>query len=387
MQNRPRCRSLPIAVLCALLAAALFIAVPETRAENGVTGSEIVLGMCNALTGPASALGSGVRKGALVYFDKVNKAGGVHGRKIRVISYDDGYEPKNTVEQTRKLVHEDKVFALFGYVGTPTSTAIMPIIAESKVPFWGPFTGAEFLRNPVNRYVFNVRGSYFDEAETQVRHLTEKGIKRIGIFYQNDSYGLAVKGGLLKALRKRGLDLAGEGTFERNTEDVAAGLAALKQARPEAVSMVGTYKAMAAFIKKAKAEGFDPVFLNVSFVGTAALVRELAGGGDGVIITQVMPSPREGKEAVVAQYRSDMKAAGHTDLDYTDLEGYMDAVVFVEALRKAGSSLTRESFIAAAEGLRTEIGGLKVSFSPADHQAMDEIYITRVSGNQVVTIK
>ena len=378
----------PLSMIPALLLAPLFAFVPCAHAENGVTATEVVIGMCNALSGPAAALGTGMKKGSMVYFDKINKAGGINGRKVRVISYDDGYEPKGTVEQTRKLIQQDKVFALFGYVGTPTSSAVLPLINEAKIPFWAPFTGAEFLRTPVNRSIFNVRGSYFDEAETQVQYLTEKrGIKRIAVFYQNDAYGLAVKGGILKALKKRNLDLAGEGTYERNTEDVAAALAALKKANPEAVSMVGTYKAMAAFIKKAKAEGFNPVFLNVSFVGTAALVRELGGAGDGVIITQVMPSPKDTSVPLVAQYRADMKAAGHTELDYTDLEGYIDAVVFVETLKKAGANLTRDSFIAAAEGLNASLGGLTFKFSATDHHALEKIYLTRIAAGQVEPVK
>ncbi len=381
---------MPFPLIPALFVTALLTltSVPYAYAENGVTATEITIGMCNALTGPASALGTGMKRGSTVYFEKINKAGGVNGRKVRVISYDDGYEPKNTAEQTRKLVQQDKVFALFGYVGTPTSSAVLPIINEARIPFWAPFTGAEFLRTPVNHYIFNVRGSYFDEAETQVQYLTEKrGIKRIAIFYQNDAYGLAVKGGILKALKKRNLDLAGQGTYERNTEDVSAALAALKNANPEAVSMVGTYKAMAAFIKKAKAEGFNPVFLNVSFVGTAALARELGGAGDGVIITQVMPSPKDASVPLVAQYRADMKATGHTELDYTDLEGYIDAVVFVETLKKAGANLTRESFIAAAEGLSASLGGLNFKFSATDHHALEKIYLTRIAAGQVESVK
>ncbi len=358
------------------------------QAQSGVTAGEITIGMCNVLTGPAAALGTGVKKGSTVYFDKVNRSGGVYGRTIRLVSYDDGYEPKNTVAQTRKLLGEDKVFALFGYVGTPTSSAIMPILAEAKAPFWGPFTGAEFLRNPVNKYIFNVRSSYFDEAETQIQYLTEKrGIKKVGVFYQNDAYGLAVKGGVLKALKKRGLEIAGEGTYERNTEDVATAVAALKRANPEAVSMVGTYKAMAAFIKQAKAEGFNPVFLNVSFVGTAALAKELGAAGDGVLITQVMPSPNDASVPIVAQYRSDMKAAGHNELDYTDLEGYVDAAIFVEALRKAGPNLTREAFLTAAESLDTSIGGLAARFSPTEHQALHKTYMTTISRGQVEIVK
>jgi branched-chain amino acid transport system substrate-binding protein len=355
--------------------------------EQGVSANEIVIGMSNALTGPASALGTGVKNGALTYFNKVNSGGGVNGRKIKVISYDDGYEPKQTADTTNKLISQDKVFALFGYVGTPTSTAILPIVDKEKIPYFGPFTGAEFLRSPVNRYIFNVRGSYFDEAAMQVEYLTKKmGKKRIGVFIQNDAYGLAVKWGVIKALKAHSLVLAGEGTYERNTTNVDAGLAALKSADPDAVVMVGTYKAMAAFIKKAKALGFTPTFLNVSFVGTAALVKELGGVGDGVIISQVMPSPTDASLPLVSQYQADMRAAGHTDLDYTDLEGYVDAVVFTEVLKKAGKNLTRDSFIAAAENLNITEGGLTFSFSPSNHQAMSKIYLTKISGNKVVLV-
>jgi branched-chain amino acid transport system substrate-binding protein len=356
--------------------------------DQGISANEIVIGMANALTGPASALGSGVKKGALTYFNKVNSSGGINGRKIKVISYDDGYEPKQTVDMTNKLISQDKVFALFGYVGTPTSTAILPIINKEKIPYFGPFTGAEFLRSPVNRYIFNVRGSYFDEAEMQVEYLTKKlGKKKIAVFIQNDAYGLAVKGGVIKALKTRSMTLAGEGTYERNTSNVDAGLAALKGADPDAVVMVGTYKAMAAFIKKAKSEGFTPTFLNVSFVGTAALVKELGGAGEGVIISQVMPSPTDTSLPLVHQYHADMRAAGHSELDYTDLEGYVDAVVFTEVLKKAGKNLTRESFIAAAENLNATNGGLTFAFSPSNHQAMSKIYLTKIAGSKVVMVQ
>jgi len=371
-----------------LLALLLAGSATPAQAEDGVTKGEVVLGMCNALTGPASALGLGMKKGATVYFDRVNAAGGVHGRKIRLVSVDDGYEPKNTVERTKALIGKDRVFALFGYVGTPTSVAVLPTVAEEKIPFWGPFTGAEILRTPVNRYVFNVRGSYYDEAEKQVRTLTERfKIQRVGILYQNDAYGLAVRAGILKALKKRGLDPVGEATYERNTEDVAVALATLQKAKPDAVSMVGTYKAMAAFIKKARASGFSPVFLNVSFVGTAALLGELGGAGEDVLITQVMPSPWDSALPLVEQYRADMKAAGRSELDYTDLEGYVAAAVFVEALKKAGPEPTREGFITAAESLRTDVGGMEVSFSPTDHSAMDAVFLTRIANKKIVKFK
>lgn len=369
------------------LAGLAFLGSDEAPAEPGVTDSAVVIGMSNALSGPASALGTGVKKGAKAYFTRINSRGGVHGRTVKVISYDDGYEPKRTVAHTSRLIQEDKVFALFGYVGTPTAAAILPLINREKIPFFGPFTGAEFLRHPVNRHIFNVRASYFDEAETLVRYLAEKQrVKKIAVFLQNDAYGLAVKGGVLKALKKRGLSLSGEGRYERNTVEVDAGLEEIRKARPDAVVMVGTYKAMAAFIKKAKEKGLEAVFLNVSFVGTAALIQELSGAGEGVMISQVMPSPHDLSLPLVKQYRKDMNDAGHREYDYTDLEGYMDAVVFMEILKKAGKTLTRELFISAAESLDVDVGGLRFAYQAKDHQALNKVYLTRVAAGRAAAL-
>ncbi len=366
----------------------VFLFSHNAGADPGVSGSEVALGMSNALSGPAAALGTGVKKGAMAYFDKINASGGVHGRRIKVISYDDQYEPKATVANTEKLIKDDKVFALFGYVGTPTSTAVLPLINKEKILFFGPFTGAEFLRNPVNKYIFNVRSSYFDEAEAQVEYLTQKqGIKKIGMFIQNDAYGLAVKGGIIKALKKRNMTIAGEGLYERNTENIDAGFAEIRKANPEAVSMVGTYKAMSAFIKRAKAEQFNPIFLNVSFVGTAALIKELGSAGDGVIVTQAVPSPNDTSLQIVGKYQSDMKAAGYNEFDFTDLEGYIDALVLTEILKKAGQNLTRESFAKAAENLNINTGGLKFAYAPNNHQALNKVYMTKISGGKAALMK
>ena len=368
--------------------AVFFGAGGSADAAPGVSDDEIVLGMVNSLSGPASALGTGIKKGALVYFDKVNAAGGIHGRKIRVISYDDGYEPRETFTMTEKLIREDRVFALFGYVGTPTARAIIPLINREKIIFFAPFTGAEFLRNPVNRYIFNVRASYFDEAEAQIDYLTGKmRIDRVGIFLQNDSYGLAVKGGIHRALRLRKLAIHGEGTYPRNTEEVEAGLTEIRKADPQAVSMVGTYRAMAAFIKRARKTQFDPLFLNVSFVGTAALIRELGEAGEGVLVTQVMPAPDDPSLPLVAQYQKDMEAAGYREFDYTDLEGYVNAMVFSEILGRVGPDLSRESFVQAAEQLEVNLGGLAFNYSPTDHQALKAVYMTLISGGRAVPVQ
>ncbi len=370
-----------------LLAAALLLALTNSQAEDGVSAGEVVLGMANALSGPAMGLGTGMRDGSQAYFNKINAAGGIHGRKIKLISTDDGYEPAKTAAATTKMIEQDKVFALFGYVGTPTSAAAVPIASKAGVPYVAPFTGAEALRNPVNKVVFNVRASYFDETEAQVEHLTKDlGIKKIGVFIQDDAYGAAGKGGVLKALSKRSLTLAGEGKYKRNTVEVDDGVATLKAAQPEAIVMVGAYKACAAFVKKAKAQGIQAKFLNVSFVGTMDFIKEAGPDGDGVYITQVVPAPDDDSVPIVKKYQGDMKAAGKNEFDYTSLEGYIGAAVISEGLKSAGSNLTRESFIGAMNTLTTDIGGLKITFSPSSHQAMKTVYLTQVKGGKAVPI-
>jgi len=359
--------------------------VSISLAEDGITDKEIRIGMSNALSGPASALGTGMKVGATVYFDKVNASGGIHGRKITLVTYDDGYEPDKAISNTRKLIEDDKVFALFGYVGTPTSSAVMPIFSKAGVPYIAPFTGAEILRNPVNKVLFNIRASYFDETEAMVEHLTKDlGIRKIGVFVQADAFGDAGRAGVVRALRKRDMSLVGDSKFPRNTVDVDEGLEALIKADPEAVIMVGTYKPCAVFIKKAKSRGFNPRFLNVSFVGTDALIQELGKDGNGVIVTQVMPNPTDSSLAVVKQYISDMKAAGQRP-DFMSLEGYVDAVVMVEALKKT-SPMTRASFITTFEGLKMNAGGLNVSFSSNNHQGLDQIFLTKIQNEKAVTI-
>jgi ABC-type branched-subunit amino acid transport system substrate-binding protein len=303
------------------------------------------------------------------------------------VSYDDGYEPERAVGMTHKLITDDKVFTLFGYVGTPTSSAVLPLVSRAGIPYIAPFSGAEFLRNPVNKVVFNVRASYFDETEAMVQHLTrDLGVKRIGVFLQDDAYGNAGKAGVMRALMKNDLALAGEGKYKRNTVDVDAALAALQQANPEAVVMVGAYRACAAFVRKARAAGFHPKFLNLSFVGTSDFIKEAGPDGEGVYITQVLPSPDDLSLAVVRQYQADMKAAGVTETDYTSFEGYLDALVLAEALRRAGPDLTRSGFLAAFEGLHQDFGGLQVAYGPRNHQGLKGVFQTVVKDGRPVPV-
>ena len=353
-----------------------------TAFAQGVTDSEIVLGQSAAMSGPAGQLGQDMRAGAMLYFDSVNQHGGVYGRKIVLKTLDDGYESDRAAANTKKLINDDKVFALFGYVGTPTSVASLPIFTAAKVPFVGAFTGAEALRHPVNPYIFNVRASYFDETEAIVRHLTAMSIDRIAIFYQNDAYGQAGLAGVERALHKRHMELVARGTVERNTVEVTKAVAAISKANPQSVILISAYKSCAAFIRAMQKAGQNPTFWNVSFVGSKALAEELGPDGRGVEISQVMPFPWDISVPVVREYRKLLEAK-KGEPGYGTLEGFIAAKVMVEGLKRAGRKLDRETFLRAMNSLSDyDAGGFKVSYGPQNHSGSDFVDLTIISKNE-----
>ncbi|MBB1520324.1 ABC transporter substrate-binding protein [Aquipseudomonas guryensis] len=355
------------------------------QAEPGISAQAVRVGMVNALSGPAAGLGSGMKAGAEVYFTRVNAAGGVNGRRIVLVSRDDGYEPARTAAMTRELTESGEVFALLGYVGTPTSRAAMPIALRAEIPYLFPFTGAEVLRAPVHKWVFNVRASYFDETEEMVERMTDDlGINSVALLMQDDSFGETVKSGLVGALFKRGLHVQAEARIQRNSLEVAAAVESLRKAEPEAIFFVGTYKQLAASIKQAKALGIKARFFTVSFIGTEDFIAAAGTDADGVYISQVMPSPHDASQALVRDYRADIAPA---DVGYASLEGYVGAAVFVEALRLAGSQPTRANLINALEFLRADVGGFKVEFSPTNHQGSDAIFLTRVQDGKALPVE
>ena len=270
--------------LCILAAALLSLCSASVTRSRRHIEDKIIFGQVAALNGPAQALGQGMREGILAAFEEANRAGGVNGRKLELKSIDDSYEPEKTIVATNKAINEERVFALVGAVGTPTSKAGQPIATAAKVPFIGPFTGAEFLRNPFNRYVVNIRSSYFQETEAWIEHLTnDLGITRIAILYQDDAFGLAGLAGVKKAMAKRDMALVAEGTFKRNTTAIKSAMLEIMKGQPQAVVTVGPYKPIAEFIKLARQLKFDPVFVAISFVGSDSLAQELGNQGAGVI--------------------------------------------------------------------------------------------------------
>lgn len=372
MQTRRRFHQLALAGL----------ALPAFNTASAQAGRGIVLGQSVPLTGPAAQLGLQMQLGAKACFEAVNAAGGVNGQPIVLKTLDDGYEPPRCKANTEKFIQED-VFALFGYVGTPTSVVALPLATAAKVPFIAPFTGAESLRDPFNKLVFHVRASYFDETELIVKQLTQLDIKKIAVFHQNDAYGQAGLKGVMRALEKRGLQPVAVATVERNSVDVAAALKTLVPAQPEAIVQISAYKSCAAFIREARKAGYFGQFYNVSFVGTQALADELGKDAAGVVVSQVMPSPFGTAAGLVHEYQQALtKFDPKAEPNYTSIEGYVAARVMVDALRRAGAKPSREALIGALETLSGyDARGYRLAFNANKHVGSNFVELSMLTGD------
>jgi ABC-type branched-subunit amino acid transport system substrate-binding protein len=357
----------------AFLASAVLLAMLASTAlaDPGLSDGRILIGQSAPFTGAAAQIGVQYNLGAQVYFDALNAAGGIHGRKVKLITADDKYEADAAAANTEHFINEDHVFALFGYVGTPTSVAAMPIFMREKVPFFAPFTGAEVLRSPVNHYVFNIRASYFDETEHLVDQLVALSITHIAVFYQNDAYGEAGLAGVKRAMARHNLTVAALATVQRNSTEVSKAAQTLLLAQPQAIIQISAYQSCAALIRAMKQQGYAGQFLNVSFVGSQALADVLGPAGVGVEISQVVPFPYKAELPIVREYQRAMESAGvKQKIDYSSLEGYIAARVFAEGMRRAGANPTREGFISALETINPsnfDLGGFDVEFSPKSH--------------------
>jgi ABC-type branched-subunit amino acid transport system substrate-binding protein len=366
----------------------------DEYASLGVDKDEIRIGSSLALSGHASFLGTQTLRGALSYINFVNDNGGVHGRKITLIALDDQYDPPKCVANTQRLLVEENAFALFCYVGTPTTVKIIPMVEKARTPLVGMFTGANALRDPFQRYIINVRASYYQETEAAVRHMVEDlNMRKIAVFYQYDAYGFDGLMGTELALQKYDLAPVANGSYIRGTLDVEEGLSKILDSDAEAVVMIGTYEPCAKFIKLALAAGRSPLFYNVSFVGAEELARLLGPMGDGVLVSQVVPPPdlAEARNMLwgVEEYIGLLKRYfPDENPNSVGLEGYYNAKVLVEGLQRAGPDLTRERFLDALE----TIGGMQVgpkstlAFSPTDHQGMDQVYFTRIENGKLVLV-
>jgi branched-chain amino acid transport system substrate-binding protein len=357
--------------------------------DHPLGADEIKLGISVAETGRAGLLGTAIRQGCQAYIARANKEGGVSGRKLVLVDYDDRYEPVDTVSNTEQLIDRDKVFALLNFLGTPTCRAVLPMINEANIVLVGPVSGAGIFRQPMQRLIFNTRPSYGEEAEVLVAHLTaDLGCKKIALFRQDDSDGDAGRAAVVEALRRRGLQLAGEGEYVRNAVRAPEALYHIVKAKPDAVILFGTYKPCADFIRGAKQLGLkNTAFCNVSFVGTEPLIKYLADAGDGVIISQVVPSPYDDSLPLVHNYQADMRAIGLTNFSYMGLEAYVNSVVMVAGLRRAGSNLTEDSLIDSLENLTIDFRPLAIHFTSESRQGSHQVFLTEVEHGQAVPVE
>ncbi len=347
--------------------------------EPGVTDERILFGQSAAFSGPARELGRNMNLGIEAAFHEANRKGGVHGRRLELITLDDAYEPVAAIANTRKLIEEEQVFALIGAVGTPTSRSAVPITSQAGVPYIAPFTGAIFLRDNTESGVINLRASYYQETEEIVDRLSrDLGITRIAVMYQNDSFGRVGYRGVRRALERRKLDPVAIGVYPRNTTAIKAGLLDLQRGKPDAVVVIGAYQPVATLIKWARHVGFNPVFATISFVGSNALARELGPNGRGVLVSQVVPFPGAGDISIAVQYRRALSAhVPNATPGFVSFEGYLAGRLAITALEGCGPDLKRTCLIDSLNKAEViNMGGLRLVFGEGDNQGSDAVFLT-----------
>ena len=356
-------------------------AEPASEPVPGVSPTHVLFGQSAAFTGPARELGRNMRLGIEAAFHEVNSGGGVHGRRLELVSRDDAYEPEAAIANTFHLIHEHRVFALIGAVGTPTSRSATPVAAEAGVPYIAPFTGAEFLRDPTWGNILNLRASYYQETEEMVARLTEDlDVTRIAVLYQDDSFGRAGYRGVRLALDRRAMEPVSIGLYPRNTTAVKTALLDLQRGDPEAVIMIGAYQPVAALITWARHVGMDPTFLTVSFVGSNALAEELGSAGEGVYVTQVVPFPTDDSLPVVGAYLRALAAYDPEAVPgFVSFEGYLAGRLAVAGVAGCGAEVARECFLGSLRGSDViDIDGFQLRYGAADNQGSDAVFLTRI---------
>lgn len=353
----------------------ILVSIYSSKIDNQ---NAILLGTSLPITGINKELGKEVVEGANTYFSHVNARGGIDGKHINLIFYDDKYEPQNTLKNINRLIDKDRVFSLFGFVGTPTTKKVLPIIRDEDIPFIAPFTGASFLRNSNFNNIVNFRSSYKEEIERIIDYLYKnKKINDFAIFYQNDDYGEEGYIATIEALRKRSLNLVSEGTYKRNTLSIRHALHEIKSTKPEAIIIVGAYKPSAHFIKKARECCFDDViFAPISFVNANALIDELNGDGKNILFSQTVPSYDDRTLDVANEYRNLLDFYyPMNEPTYASFEAFLVAKLVVNALQNIEGSLTPKKFLTNIKNLPYDVLG-EIPIKYKDTQLLNMTYLS-----------
>jgi len=353
-----------------------------TTSEIGVTDTEILLGQSLGLTGPLAELTLDISNGTRAYVNEVNTRGGIHGRRLKVITMDDGYQAPNTVKNVEQMIKQDKVFAIFNVTGTPNSEAILPLVTQSGVPFFSPFTGADSLRNPPMPNVFNVRASYRDETEKLAQHLQTVGIQRIGVVYQASSFGKDGLAGVEAAMAQRGMKPQAVASVQSNASDTDAAVTAVSERNPGAIILIMAGRPTFEFIKSYNKSHRGVQFYTLSVMGASANIKALGKDGVGVVVASVVPFPWSQAHPLVKEYQSAMQKIGLSDYSFVSFESYINARVLGAAIERAGKNLTRSGLVTAAENMRqVSLGGFYVGYSKASRQASKHVELTIIGPN------
>lgn len=376
-----------IGIICILVVSFCSVMIQlEREAKDQYIFEDIVygdikFGQTAALSGPAEKLGINMRDGILAAFKEVNDKGGITGRKLYLESLDDKYEPANAVLNVRKLINESKIFAFIGSVGTPTTTAVLPIIVKEQVPLIGTFTGVQFLREFDKNYVINLRASYYQEAEKWIKYLIEDiNAKKIAVFYQEDSFGQAGLSGVNIALYKKRMSIAALGSYKRNSQEVEDAVKTISKASPDAIICVASYEAAAKFIKIMRKKNINVPIINISFVGSKALTDLLPDDIKDVYITQVVPLPYDKNRPLIRAYQNALYSYD-ADIkhDFVSLEGYIAGRFVAEVIRNIKGDITRKHFLDTIYDYgQFNIEDLKFNFNYDSNQGIKDVYLTKV---------
>lgn len=354
-------------------------ALPVGASAQGVTKTTILVGQSGPLSGSNKEFGEDIRNGANAYFRRINDAGGIHGRKIQMVTLDDANDAKKSGENGRILIEERGVVALFGYASATLSMPALPFVEKHRVPFVAPFTGADPMRK-FNPLVYNVRASYADELEKIVEFYTTTGMSKFAVIHYDDTVGKENLAAVQAALARRSLKPVAIGTLQRNQTTLGDAVNGVLAAQPDVVIATTLYRTTADFIKQARRGGSGAQFASTSFVGASALAGELKDQGSGVVVAQVVPPYSKASVPVVKEYQAAIeKLLGKRDFSFTSLESYISAKVLAEAMRRAGPNLTRETLIKALDSMQNfDAGGYVVDFNPKEHNGSKFVELTAI---------
>ncbi len=369
--------------IAAIAALGALLALQPAFAQQGVDADTITLGHSGALSGPVSELNKEYLSGAKLHFDQVNARGGIHGRRIRLLTLDDAYDPELAAANVRKLIERHRVFALFGCFGTGPSLKTIPLASAAGVPFFAPYSGADALRQPVDPHVFHLRASYRQEIDKIVGHLATLGVRSVGIVHHADPFGETGLETAVAALSRRGITPSVLARFGERDADAGDAARIVAGANPAAVIMIAAHDHAAAFVRALRSTGYRPMLFGLSIINADQLVRELGDQAYGLVVARVLPSPFRLDYPFVRDYRyfSDKAKLGYS---YPALEGYLAATVFTEALRRAGRDLNAERFLTALEGMTDwDAGGLKLQYSTHNHVGLDYVDLTVIGRGDV----